>query len=196
VQNCIPNQTIVGLSLDALLMSQVAEQDAAALTRLYESTVSRVSGVVQEILRCSEDVEEVVCDVDVYAWRNASDFDPKRGSVTGWLTAIARNHAVDRLRERRLAADRENAETAPHPSAAMSECVAADDRRQRWQSGGAVHEALAALTPMRKRILELAFFQGLTHPQIAERTQLPLGTVKSLIRRSLAALQSSLELEA
>ena len=173
MQNPIPNQTIVGLSLDALLMSQVAEQDPAALTRLYESTVCRVLGVAQGILHCSEAAEEVVCDVYVYAWRNASEFDPKRGSVADWLRAIARNQATLRLRERPVV----------------------DARRTRWQAG-VMHDALAALAPMRKRVLELALLQGLTHPEIAERTQLSIGRVRSLIRRSLAALQSSLELEA
>ncbi len=198
--NCIPDQTIVGLSLESVLLSQIAAQEPAGLTRLYELTASRVFAAIRDILsgpQQAEEAAEVVCDVYLHVWHHAADYDPKRGAVADWLAAIARGRSRERLRQLRAGALPHSAASAARPAQSpLRVAPAGEPLRRDWASGGLVGEAIAGLSPMRKRVLELAFFHGMTHPQIAERTQLPLGTVKSMIRRSLADLQSSLELEA
>lgn len=174
------------------LVARMAGGEQAALSDLYRQTVGPIFAIACAVLRSKEDAEEVVCDVYTHAWRRAGTYDAVRGGVMGWLTVMARHKAIDRLRQRRqhLSLDDERQEglaeslqgSAPGPEEVLA----------RFQSGTAIHRALASLTPQRRQLLGLAFFQGLSHQQIAAAVGLPLGTVKSHVRRALAILQGEL----
>ncbi len=179
----------------ARLMSRIAVGDKIALSSLYESTVAQVLAMARAVLRSKEDAEEIVCDVYVHVWQRASDFDAGRGNVMGWLLIMARNRAIDRIRRRRNSVSLDDEREAGLASSLVSAEPGPDEVLSQFQSGSAVHRALAALTPLRRRLLGLAFFRGLSHQEIAESLGMPLGTVKSHVRRALNALQTALAAE-
>lgn len=177
--------------LQACLLA-VAEQDEAAFARLYEALAPRVMQLAQRILRNAACAEEVVEDCFWQVWRQAGRFDPARGCAEAWVLTLARSRALDawRARERQQAlsldALAENGQAIAEPEQARQdaeELIDASRHRQR------LHQALQALKPEARQLLALAFFRGLTHEEIAAQTGLALGTVKSQIRRALAALQ-------
>jgi RNA polymerase sigma-70 factor (ECF subfamily) len=173
------------------LVRGMAAGDRTALSHIYAQTVAQVFAIARGMLRSKEDAEEVVCDVYIYAWQRAGNYDASRGSVVAWLAVMARNRAVDRLRQRRnivsLSDDRHDT-----LAAAASDALDPEQMLARFQSGGAVHRALQTLSPQRRHLLGLAFFHGLSHQEIADAVGMPLGTVKSHVRRALAALQGEL----
>jgi RNA polymerase sigma-70 factor (ECF subfamily) len=136
------------------------------------------------------DAEEVVCDVYVQVWQTAQSFDASRGSVLAWLMMICRSRALDMLRQRRSRRERDRQTLPEHPKL---DGAGPEDMLALFQEGTAVHRSLAQLTPLRQELVRMAFFKGLTHQEIAEATRLPVGTVKSHLRRSLLALREALE---
>jgi RNA polymerase sigma-70 factor (ECF subfamily) len=177
------------------LVRAMARGDRAALPRLYERTLGQVFAISQGVLRCKEDAEEVVCDVYANAWQRASFYDPSRGTVMAWLAVMARSRAVDRLRQRREALSLDDDQDGALAASLVGESLSPEQLLAQFQSGSAVHRALRALSPERRYLLGLAFFQGLSHREIADATRLPLGTVKSHLRRALAALQGELAVD-
>jgi RNA polymerase sigma-70 factor (ECF subfamily) len=196
--NDAPSPTECAAALDddqlAGLVERVCGQHEPSLARLYEATSGRVYGLVLRVVRQPSLAEEVVEDVFWQVWREAPRFDAGRGKVLAWLLAIARSRAIDALRRQErvraselaveddetleaLAADQGAHETDPFDLVGAS------------QLDARLHALLAALDPLPRQLLSLAFFRGCTHEEIAERTGLALGTVKSHIRRTLAVLR-------
>lgn len=176
----------------AALIDRIGHHDDKALAALYDATASRVFGLVGCMLNDSGLAEEVVEDTYWQVWRQAERFDPARGRPVTWLLAMARSRAIDaiRRRERRALAplsDEEQAALCDENSATPPELLAATNGQH------LLHRALETLEPQPRQLIALAFFRGLTHEEIAESTHLPLGTVKSQIRRSLQALRRCLE---
>lgn len=174
----------------AALLSRIAARDQAALSEFYERTLSRVHGLVLRVLRRPEDAEEVVGDVFLQVWDRCGDYRPERGSAMAWLNTLAWSRAVDRLRRQR----QQSREVALHPDddqAAYTWCEdeTAGAMLDAWMSAAAVRRAFVALSPSQRQMLELAYFEDLSQQEIAERTGIALGTVKSHIRRGLAALR-------
>jgi RNA polymerase sigma factor (sigma-70 family) len=177
------------------LVHAMALGDRAALSGIYEQTVAQVFAIARCMLRCKEDAEEIVCDVYTCAWQRAAAYDAKRGSVMAWLAVMARNRAVDRLRKRREVISLDDDRHEGLAASLISQTLGPDQVLAQFQSGSAVHRALESLTEQRRHLLGLAFFQGMTHEEIAEVVGMPLGTVKSHVRRALAALQGELSAE-
>ncbi|MGE0583143.1 MAG: sigma-70 family RNA polymerase sigma factor [Steroidobacteraceae bacterium] len=180
----------VHLELDEL-MAAVQRRDERALELLYDRTVSQVYGLAMHLLRHAADAEEVACGVYERLWMRASHYDASRGSVMAWLLVMCRSRALDALKGRRARARRDE-------RAAPDEETEVDDPESlldRLQAGSAVHRALERLSPQRRQLVALAYFRDLSHGELAERLGLPLGTVKSHLRRSLAELRRALELE-
>jgi len=177
-------------SLDTLVRC-VAGGDRSALSGIYRQTVTQIFAIARAMLRSREDAEEVVCDVYVTLWQRAASYDAARGSVIAWLAVMTRNRAVDRLRQRRsmLSLD---AGGNPELLALHGEGPGPEETLTRFQTARVVRQALAALPPARRELLGLAFFHGLSHQEIAAAVGLPLGTVKSHVRRALASLQAAL----
>jgi RNA polymerase sigma-70 factor (ECF subfamily) len=177
-------------SLDSLVRC-VALGDRTAFSGIYQQTVAQIFAIARAMLNSKEDAEEVVCDVYVNLWQRAASYDAARGSVMAWLAVMTRNRAVDRLRQRRsmLSLD---AKGNPELASLQVEGPGPEEILTTFQTGSVVRRALAALPPERRELLGLAFFQGLSHQEIAAAVGLPLGTVKSHVRRALASLQAAL----
>ena len=178
------------------LLRAMAHGDQEALAGVYQQTVAQVHAIAMRLLRCREDAEEVVCDVYAHAWQNARTYDSRRGPVMGWLAVMTRSRAVDRLRQRRNVLSLDDARQASLAASLVGEALSPEQVLTQFQSGTAVHRALRSLSAERRYLLGLAFFHGLSHQEIAEATRIPLGTVKSHLRRALAALQGELSADA
>lgn len=166
------------------------EQDERALAALYDATFARVFGLVKRIVRNAALAEEVVEDAYFQVWRQAARFDPARGRALTWLLAMARARAIDALRrEARFQHECLGDELQPEVA---SELPAADMLLDLARHQADLHQALMLLGVQPRQLVSLAFFRGLSHEEIAQQTQLPLGTVKSQIRRALAALRQTL----
>ena len=172
------------------LIARVAGHDEAALGELYDLTHGRVHGIALRITRRREVAEEVTEDAYWQVWRQALRFDPARGNAMAWLLTIARSRALDTLRR----ADPAEAHPEPETLADADFAPSGDpqDLLAATQRDRALHAALATLDALPRQLLALAFFRGLTHEEIATQTALPLGTVKSHIRRALAVLKGAL----
>lgn len=190
----VPTESVSALAvtLESLLHAVVAGDANAesAIQQLHDLTVSRLMGLARGMLRNTADAEEAVCDTYVQVWQTAKHFDVQRASPIAWLVMICRSRCLDRLRSRKLQA-RLVAAAAAEPANTT------DDGPERLlgmlQSNSRVRSALETLPSGKRRLIELAFLEGLSHVELSERLQLPLGTVKSHLRRSLQTLHSSIE---
>lgn len=173
------------------LVRAVALGDQHALERLYDLTVARVYHLAYALMRDTADAEEIVCDVYLQVWQRAADYDATRGSVIAWLLVRCRSLALDRLRQRRA---REGALIilAEQP-ALREENETTEHLLHLLDNRSAIHRALRELPRMQCWLIALAFFKGLSHVEIARAVQLPLGTVKSHLRRGLRALRTAIE---
>ena len=182
-------------SADAELVSRAARGDERAIGLLYDRYGGVLYAVAYRIVGQPADAEEVVLEAFAQAWREAARFEAGRGSVAGWLTMIARSRALDlvRARSRRdrmtasATADRPDAspgmsEFRPDPAKALDH----DERRQQ------VQQALATLSPPQRQAIELAYFEGLSQSEIAERLRQPLGTVKTRVRLGMQKMRECL----
>jgi RNA polymerase sigma factor (sigma-70 family) len=171
-------------------LSAISRLDQLALAKLYDLTVSRVYSVALRIVRHTHLAEEVVSDVYLQVWRDAARYDPERGRVLGWLLIISRSRALDTLRRQ------DEAFSHPEPYDLIAEPASIEKTAHELlvaaQDGTALRKAMAALTPLQRQMLSLAFFRGLSHAEIVEHSGIPLGTVKTLIRRALTILRGQL----
>ena len=182
---------MIVLSFDILapLMVRIAAGDRAALRELYDATSAKLFGVCLRILSDREESEDVLQEVYVTVWRRADRFDPARASVTTWISTIARNRAIDRLRARGPLAKAdpiEDLEIADDQPDAETRLAAAGDAAR-------LRDCLSELDPRTQAVIRTAFFDGVTYEALARRMDAPLGTVKSWIRRGLARLKGCLE---
>ncbi|MEN9628531.1 MAG: hypothetical protein RJA10_1758 [Pseudomonadota bacterium] len=174
----------------AAWIEAVVDRDERALAALYDATVQRVFGLALRIVRQPATAEEVVEDVYFQVWRQALRFDPARGKALTWLLAIARSRALDALR--RGARFQHASMDADHAADVASEAPPADEMLDLARSRADLHKALVLLGAQPRQLVSLAFLRGLSHEEIAEQTRLPLGTVKSQIRRALLQLRQTL----
>lgn len=173
------------------LVARMAERDERALAKFYDATVAKAWSVSLRICRDAALAEEVVADAYHQAWRDAPRFDAARGTPLAWIAMIARSRALDALRAR------DPAQLHEDPASLMSvDELPTDadplDLLLATEASSAVHAALARLPMAQRQMLGLAFFRGLTHQEIAAQTGQPLGTIKSQIRRALAAMAQGL----
>lgn len=171
-------------SSDAGLVRAVAGGDERALAELYDRFAPVLLGLARRVLHDSEDAHEVVQEAFLHVWNRAGNYEPGRSSVSTWLALITRSRAIDRVRNRKVV-DRTHAamqkEAGPaHESARGGARVLEEERRRR------VQRELGRIPAEQRRILEMAFFEGMTQREIAESTGIPLGTVKT---RTLLAMR-------
>ncbi len=175
-------------STDGELLRQLAERDALALEVLYTRYSAYVMGISLRILTSREEAEEVVQDVFWQLWKAELEYDPARGRFSTWLFSVARFRSLDRLRARERTLPRfARNEVVAREAAPDQEAETYLLERQKE-----VRALLMRLPGEQRAAIELAFFQGLTHDEIAARTGDALGTVKSRIRRGLAKLREAL----
>jgi RNA polymerase sigma-70 factor (ECF subfamily) len=176
------------------LIARIVARDDGALGRLYDLTVDRVYGVAMRVLGSAHDADEVVCDVFHQVWVRARQYAADRGGVLRWLLVIAYTRAIDARRRR---SDRDKTEPL-HPDEGEiaypdQGARPVDDLLDAVVSGHAIHRALATLSGEQRKLVSMAFLGGATHQEISARTGIPLGTVKSHIRRGLLKLRTVLE---
>ena len=181
---------------DAALIRRMALGDESAVGPLYDRYGQVLYALAYRIVGLQADAEEVVAEVFAQAWREAARFDAARGSVGAWLATIGRSRALDmvRARSRRIRITDMAAQSEPDSSPGMSrpqpdpmaQAETAERRRQ-------VAAALETLAPPQREAIELAYFEGLSHSEIAERLQEPLGTVKTRVRLGMQKLRDVLK---
>lgn len=170
------------------VMLRVARGDQAAFAELYRLTSSRVFGIVIRMLHDQGEAEDLLQEVYTTAWRRADTFDPARGGAMTWLITLARNRAIDRMRQHREAPlDEEQVLDLPDDDPTPAALAEASQERQRLE------RCLERLEPPQRRAVREAFFSGATYAELAARLRVPLGTLKSWIRRSLIQLKVCLE---
>jgi RNA polymerase sigma-70 factor (ECF subfamily) len=181
------------LDSDWQLVTAVADGSTDALGRLYDRHAATVYALARRIVSRLEDAEEVVQDVFAQVWRQAHQYRNERASVAGWIVMLARTRAIDRLRARRARPDEDRgvdpATSMPMPASGPSPeqaALSADDVAR-------VRQALAGLADNQRSLLELAYYEGLTHTEIAAKTGIPLGTVKTRIRSGMDSLRGVLK---
>ena len=173
---------------DAALLARIVDRDERAVEELYARYSGPLYSLAYQVTGADRFAQDVVQEVFVALWRDASRFDPARGSVSPWLFSLARHKAIDLVRR--------EANVRKRTADVDLELRQADDdvdhetwlniRRER------VRAAIEALSPIQREALELAFFQGLTHVEVADRLEIPLGTAKTRIRSGLLKLRDVL----
>ena len=189
------HQARVLLDDDRALLRRMADGDEAALGALYDLWSERVHALALWILKDADDAEDVVEETFWQIWRTADGYQGQRSAGSTWIMMIARSRALDRLRARKRRADWT---VAPGTVSALQDQL---DNASPEQPGSRVeaHQqaqlatALADLPPEQRTALELAYFEGLSHGEIAEQTSQPLGTVKTRIRLAMQKLRQGLE---
>jgi RNA polymerase sigma-70 factor (ECF subfamily) len=174
-------------------VAAIARGDERSLASLFDATGGLVYALAERILRDAREAEETLVEVFHYVWQRAARYDASRGPVETWLMVITRGRALDRLRARAARARHEEdteldsaLATLADPAASVEAELVAAERSD------ALGRALARLSERERRVIELAFFLGRTHEEIARETGLPLGTIKSQIRRGLEKLHTLL----
>ena len=176
---------------DAALVHRLLQRDVRAFEEIYDRHSRAVYGLVLRILQQAGTAEEVVQDVFLQLWRNAARYDEQRGPFVPWLLTLARNRALDtlRLKSERQRRREDQTEELP-PITTAPEYEKALDEKRRCER---VRALMSSLTPQQKRAIELAYFEGLSHTEIAAALREPLGTVKSWIRNGLLRLKEGLQ---
>jgi RNA polymerase sigma-70 factor (family 1) len=176
---------------DLSLLAEIAQQQKLAFSQFYDRYARIVYAIAYRSLGSVEESEEVVLDVFTQVWRTAERYDSRKGRADTWLFMIARSRIVDRLRNRQRIAKVETASAQAEIQSVrasvdpVEEVLIAERRMQ-------VLTALDYLPAEQRRVIELAYYKGLSHREIAEQTGLSLGTVKTRIRLGLNKLQARL----
>lgn len=183
--------------LDRELAARLRRGDRSALAALYDRYGGVVLALLMRIVRSQAEAEDLLQEVFLQAWRRAPEYDPRRGSFSAWLFTIARNRALDVVRSPRhkqalqrssepAAPEQRQSDEPPASEASPEETLALKRRAQ------AVRAALADLSPVQREAIELAYYSGLSHSEIASQTGEPLGTIKSRINQAAAKLRAAL----
>jgi RNA polymerase sigma-70 factor, ECF subfamily len=180
-----------GASSDATLVSRLLQKDVGAFEELYDRHSRIVYALVVRILQQSPTAEEVVQDVFLQLWRNAAQYQVARGPFVPWLLTLARNRALDhlRLKSERQRRREDQTEELPAISQAPEYEKALDEKRRAER----VRSLIGTLSAPQKKAIEMAYFEGLSHSEIANALHEPLGTVKSWIRNGLLRLKEGLQ---
>jgi len=179
------------VSPDAMLVHCLLQKDVSAFEQLYDRHSRIVYGLLLRILQQAGTAEEVAQDVFLQLWRNAAQYDESRGPFVPWLLTLARNRALDtlRLKSERQRRREDQTEEMP-PVVAVPQYEKELDEKRRAEK---VRALMGSLNAQQKKAIELAYFEGLSHTEIAAALKEPLGTVKSWIRNGLLRLKEGLQ---
>ena len=171
-----------------LLLSRAAKGDREAFRAVYIATSAKLYGVVLRILRRRDLAEEVLQDVYVSIWKHAGTFDPERASPITWMVTIARNRALDEIRRKTIVSLAAEAEAlaVPDPGVSAVERIEQDDDRRRLEA------CLERLEESRRELIKLAYLDGLSRQELADRFGHPVATIKTWLHRSLKILKECL----
>jgi RNA polymerase sigma-70 factor, ECF subfamily len=170
---------------DGELLSAIRSGDESAMAELYDRYSSVVYSVALRVLSDTAAAEDILQEVFMQLWRNPGRFDASRGALAPWLAVISRNRAIDMLRKRHTETDIDDVVLSIAPDMAGA--------AERSRAMEKVRTVLGAMPATQRSTLEMAYFEGLTHTEIAEKTGEPLGTVKTRIRAGLMTLRKAFE---
>jgi|JI6StandDraft_1071083.scaffolds.fasta_scaffold02081_11 RNA polymerase sigma-70 factor (ECF subfamily) len=177
--------------IDVALLQRMGAGDEEAMGQFYDRHGACLYGLALKMLRDEQDAQDVLQDTLITLWNKASRYDPELSSPLSWAVMVLRHRAIDLMRSserRKKKLERSQAEFLL--SADVDDLSAGEPLRRELRQ--TVREALSILRPEQRRVLDLAFFSDMSHTEIAERLRLPLGTVKTVIRRSLIELRHQL----
>lgn len=187
---------MAGSSLDDFeLIQQIRRGDESALGELYDRYSRLIFSVAFGVVHNHETAEEVTLDIFTRAWEKAGTYDPQLAKVSTWLTRMARNRAIDRLRREKARPLQDSVHWADVTSEPVFEENPPETKTQRSMEQQRVRAAIASLPPAQQEVLALAYFRGYSHGEIAQNLDLPLGTVKGRIRAGMQKLRALLENE-
>lgn len=186
-------------------MEGIGRGDQSALVRLYDRHSGLILAIARKMLGDREAADELTLDVFWEVWRKAGRYDPARGCPKTYLVTLTRSRAIDRRRRKTSASGRDAGVSANvvridisgEPGAIAQRAASADPAQAPLlaENRAAVRQALAGLEPEQRQAIESSFYEGLTHSEIAERTQRPLGTIKGWIRQGMTKLRDVLRRE-
>lgn len=176
-----------------ILLDQIASGDRQAFADLYELTGGMLLAVIIRVVRDRDLAEEVLHECFTYIWTSARSFDGERGTGTGWLVTLARRRAIDCVRSTQSQRTRETVQGIREINLTAGFHGGVDDEVETRIESARAATALRTLPPEQGRVIALVYYEGLTHQQAAERTGIPLGTVKTRIRDGLKRLREQME---
>lgn len=182
-------------AVDSALVARMRTGDERALAALYDRHAPALLGLVLRIVRERSEAEAVLMEAFLQAWRTASRFEHERGTVLGWLTTMARSRAIDHVRASARRERREPVVADPTGALQLVDTSSVADPSEHVESEETrktVEAALRTLQPAQRAAIELAFFEGLTHVEVAERLAQPIGTIKTRIRMGMLKLRELL----
>ena len=188
-QDLAPQQDAARKQLVAAL-ARIAGGDRQALQFIYRETSAKLFAVCHRILHDKGEADDVLQEVYIAVWRHAGAFDPNRASPISWLVAIARNRSIDRLRSGAMAARQRTIDEAADIGDSAPTALAQLESSEEYRL---LMECLDGLEPHHAGAVRAAFFDGVTYEELAQRSKIPLGTMKSWIRRSLLRLRQCLD---
>ena len=177
-----------GDNLESLLQAIVG-QDESAFEAFYDATIKRVYGIALRITQLHDVAEEVVSDVYLQVWRQANRYDAARGGPMAWLSVLCRSRALDAMRQRKTSSYTQPLDAVERESEGGPY---AQDVALATERNTAVHAALQTLDERQRQLLALAYFRDFSHSELARFTGLPIGTVKTLLRRAMLVLKESM----
>lgn len=172
------------------LLGAIELGDRAAFDMFYRLTVPRLAAIAQRVTQKTELAEEVLSDVYLQVWNRADRFDDSRGSVLAWLTILCRSRSLDRVRRNRAGAMGDALSIDDVPESVSEEQP--QDLLLTVEANTALHTALESLDEQQRQLLSLAYFKGYSHSELAALTGIPIGTVKTRIRRAVILLKEML----
>lgn len=178
---------------DEALLSRIAEGDAAAFAAFYDRHSGLLFSIAAHVLRDDREAEDVLQEAMVLLWERASSYERSLGKPVSWAVTLTRNKAIDRLRALKR---RQHGAAQPLDeleSVLADPAASASDSAMSHESAGIVRSALVNLPGEQRQAIELAFFRGLSHGEIADQLRVPLGTIKARIRRGMLFLRDALE---
>lgn len=177
----------------ATLLRRAARGDTEAFAQVYDATAGRVYGLALRVVRDPAQAEEVAQEAFCEIWRTASRFDPDKGSAIGWMLTLTHRAAVDRVRSAEASSRRDTRYHQQNPAEVPSAAhdTTAESAEASWEARR-VRGALTELTEVQREAIELAYFGGYTHTEVASLLDLPVGTAKTRIRDGLIRLRDHL----
>jgi RNA polymerase sigma-70 factor (ECF subfamily) len=180
----LPSADFKEVTPESVLVTRVRSGDEKAMAELYDRLSPVVYGIALRVLGNTDAAEDILQEVFLQLWRTPDAFDPARGSLAAWLAMISRNRALDALRKRRPQVDIDDVDVAVETDFA--------DAAEKGRFLGRIRGALERIPVPQRSALEMAFFEGLTHTEIARKTGDPVGTVKTRIRTAVLSLREAL----
>jgi len=166
------------------LINKFQQKDIEAFQKLYELYASNLKAVIFGIVKNQEDTEELLQDVFVKAWNNIHDYSPKKGRFYTWILTISRNMAIDKLRSKRFRKNRNNMSLD-----FLANSVVSKENLERTTDYIGVDFFLKAISNNDKKLIELIYFQGFTYKEVSEKMNMPIGTIKTNMRKCILNLR-------